>query len=45
MIENFYYIGGIIFFNKWEVYIFRKVDEDLLKLLKNGWFFYVFNFR
>ena len=45
MTENFYHIGGTIPFNKREVYISRKADEDLLKSLKNGRFSYVFNSR
>lgn len=45
MTENFYHIGGTIPFNKREVYISRKADEDLLKSLKNSRFSYVFNSR
>jgi len=45
MTENFYKVGGTIDFDKQEVYVSRKADDDLFKSLKKGQFSYVFNSR
>ncbi|NES05894.1 MAG: hypothetical protein F6K22_25665, partial [Okeania sp. SIO2F4] len=45
MTENFYKVGGTIDFDKQEVYVSRKADDDLLESLKKGQFSYVFNSR